>query len=92
MSVAFSPDGKTLASGGVYSRIKIWNLENGAQIKNLHDYCYSVNSVAFSPDGKTLASGASGTLDGAVKLWNLENGAQIKGCIKSGYSLYLGAE
>ncbi len=74
-SVAFSPDGKTLASGSEDNTIKLWNVESGKQIKSLEGHASAVNSVVFSPDGKTLASGSGDT---TIKLWNAETGQQIK--------------
>ncbi len=70
--VAFSPDGKTLASGGGLQRIDLWDVATGTESRTLKGHFGSVESVAFSPDGKTLASGSD---DGTVKLWNLENGS-----------------
>ncbi|MEG3862473.1 nSTAND1 domain-containing NTPase, partial [Microcoleus sp. herbarium12] len=58
-SVAFSPDGKTLASGSQNKTIELWNLQTQKLITTLKGHRNWVNSVAFSPDGKTLAS-ASG--------------------------------
>ena len=70
-SVAFSPDGSTLASGGW--DIKLWNAQTGDLINTLgHDS--SVWSVAFSPDGSRLASGSS---DKTIKLWNAQTGDLI---------------
>ena len=64
-----------MASGSVDKTLKIWNLESGAQIKELKGHSNDVISVAFSPDGKILASGSG---DNTIKIWNLESGAQIK--------------
>ncbi|TYQ30162.1 WD40 repeat domain-containing protein [Pseudanabaena sp. UWO310] len=66
-SVAFSPDGKTIASGSNDKTIKLWNLE-GKELRTLIGHRNGVWSVAFSPDGKTIASGSS---DYTIKLWNL---------------------
>ena len=63
-SVAFSPDGKTLASGGKY--IRLWDVETATH-KAAFDHGGSVNSVAFSPDGKTLASGGK-----YIRLWDVK--------------------
>jgi WD40 repeat protein len=74
MSVAFSPDGKFLATGSQDNSIKLWNVETGWQLKSLDGHTEAVNSVAFSPDGKILASGSG---DQTIKLWNVENGQEI---------------
>ena len=79
-SVAFSPDGKTLASGSSDFTIKLWDVESGLQIKSLAGHVDMVNSVAFSPDGKTLASGNG---DNTIKLWNVETGQQIKSFLQA---------
>ncbi len=74
-SVAFSPDGKLLASASVDKTIKLWNVETGEQVKSLEGNADSVLSVAFSPNGKMLASGGK---ENIVKLWNVETKQQIK--------------
>jgi WD40 repeat protein len=68
-SVAFSPDGKTLASGSYEGTVILWDLATGKLIGQLlSGHTNVVSSVAFSPDGKTLASGS---YDGTVILWNV---------------------
>jgi len=78
-SVAFSGDGKTLASGGFSGLIKLWDVANGQEKATLKGHTLWVSSVAFSPDGKTLASGGG---DKTIKLWDAASGqekATLKG-------------
>lgn len=69
-TVAFSPDGKTLASGGENQFIKLWGVNN-KNVNFLKGSSEKVHTVAFSPDGKTLASGGA---DGIIRIWNLLTG------------------
>ncbi|MEH2066741.1 MAG: serine/threonine-protein kinase [Nostoc sp.] len=75
LSVAISPDGKTIASSGDDRKIKLWNLATGKQISSLNTYSGQVNIVVISPDGKTLVSGSD---DSTIKVWNLATGRQIR--------------
>ena len=67
-SLAFSPDGKILASGSYDNTVKLWDVKTKQEITTLTGHSDDVESVAFSPDGKTLASGSR---DDTIKLWRL---------------------
>ena len=77
-SVAFSPDGTTLASGSSDKTIRLWNADTGEHKQTLTGHTGSVYSVAFSPDGTTLASGSknytSRSNDKTIRLWDALTG------------------
>jgi sugar lactone lactonase YvrE len=66
-TMAFSPDGKLLATGGV-SSIELWNTAKRNKVGELVGHDGMVYAVAFSPDNKLLASASS---DGTVRLWDV---------------------
>src|SRR5262245_2188918 len=70
-TVAFSPDGKVIASGSADKTIKLWDAATGRELHSLSGHSGWVNSVAFSPNGKTLVSCGG---DASVKLWNVATG------------------
>ena len=74
-SVAFSPDGKTFASGGGDNVIHLWDIGTGKRKMTLVGHTHWVFSLAFSPDGKTLASGS---VDSDIRLWDSHTGEPKK--------------
>jgi WD40 repeat protein len=72
--LAFSPDGKRLATAGYDRTIKLWDTGQKTPRLTLTDHSDTVYSVAFSPDGRLLASAAA---DRAVKLWDVATGKRL---------------
>lgn len=72
-SLAYSPNGQWLASGGWERSIHLWNTETGTLDQTFEGHQGNVNTLAFSPDGTLLASASD---DLTVRLWDVESGQQ----------------
>jgi WD40 repeat protein len=74
-AVAFAPDGKTLAIGGLNGEAKVFDSVEGRLRATYGGHGKVARSVGFAPDGKLLAVG---TYEGSIKLWDLARGAEVR--------------
>ncbi|KAG9075199.1 hypothetical protein FRC06_010225, partial [Ceratobasidium sp. 370] len=74
-SVAYSPDGASIASGSSDKTVRIWDAHTGQPVgQPLNGHTASVGSVAYSPDGAYIASGSS---DKTVRIWDAHTGQPV---------------
>ncbi|MEH2226107.1 nSTAND1 domain-containing NTPase [Nostoc sp.] len=74
-SIAYSPNGKQLASASADNTIKIWDVSNGQLLKTLTGHSSPLNSVTYSPNGQQLASASA---DNTIKIWDVSSGQLLK--------------
>ena len=71
--MAFSPNGKQMASGSKDKSVKLWNLETGTELSTMTRHSDTLSSVAFSADGQWVMSGS---MDKTIRLWDTHAVAQ----------------
>jgi WD40 repeat protein len=74
MSVAYSPDGRWIASGSDDRSIRVWDADTGAEQRVIRGHERSVKGVAYSPDGRRVVSGSD---DKTVRVWDAATGAEL---------------
>ncbi|KAG8836889.1 hypothetical protein FRC18_010515 [Serendipita sp. 400] len=75
-SVAFSPDGRRIASGSLDLTIRLWDTETGQPLREpLRGHTDCIQSVSFSPDGRRIVSGSG---DKTIRLWDTETGQPLR--------------
>jgi len=75
LCLCISPDGRTLLSGGLGNKIRMWKFPSGEDYKILGWHRSYVNALCISPDGKFALSSSS---DGTIKLWDISTGKCVR--------------
>jgi len=79
--VAYSPDGRRLASSSADGSLRVWNLITDTGVMVMSGHTGPIGSVAWSPDSTTIATGS---LDGTIRLWDAVSG-ETRRVIETGY-------
>ena len=85
-AVAFSPDGKHLASGGADLGIRVWDLATGKLLRTLEGHSAPVRSLTFIKRDQGTIFVSAGQ-DGSIRFWNVNDGKELPGAIESGIAI-----
>src|SRR5205085_9610815 len=95
VAVAFSPDGRLLASGGYDPAIRLWEIATGKALKQLEGQKGRTTSLAFFPDGTKLASAGNGKFefpvfqDDKIRFWDVTTGKLLEPLAQEGHQIAL---
>jgi len=88
-SVALSPDGALLASGGNDRVVRLWNVSDGAKVREFPGAERDIYSLVFHPNGQWLLAG---DLDGKIRQWNVADGALVRTFDAAALHVYEGGQ
>lgn len=80
-SLAFSPDGKQIASAGVDRAIRLWDCATGREVRRFLGHKNTINFVTFAHDGRELLSASA---DQSIRLWDIRTGKEIRRLVDHG--------
>jgi hypothetical protein len=75
LSVAFSPDGNTIASGSVDDTLRLWSVSQARLIRTMQGHPFPIEQVEFSPNGVNLFTGST---DGIIRIWQVASGIFVR--------------
>src|SRR5436309_116764 len=73
--IAWSPDGRVLASGALDNTIRLWDGQTGQHVRTLEGHSEGIFSITWSPDGRVLASSSP---DNTIRLWDGHTGQAMR--------------